>query len=64
MYQNTSVIVTSNKGFDEWPEFFGDPVITAAILDRLVHNSELYNMTGDSYRLQHRNTIFNHSQSD
>ncbi|PHJ39782.1 IstB ATP binding domain-containing protein [Desulforamulus profundi] len=59
LYMNTSVIVTSNKGFDEWPEFFGDPVITAAILDRLVHNSELFNMTGDSYRLHHRNTILN-----
>ncbi|MTI81253.1 MAG: ATP-binding protein [Firmicutes bacterium] len=58
LYQNTSVIVTSNKGFDEWSEFFGDPVITAAVLDRLVHNSELFNITGESYRLQHRNTIF------
>lgn len=57
LYQNTSVIVTSNKGFDEWPEFLGDPVIATAILDRLVHNSELFNMTGESYRLKHRNTI-------
>jgi len=31
-YQHTSLIVTSNKGFDDWPEFFGDPVITTAIL--------------------------------
>jgi len=57
-YQHKSVIVTSNKGFDEWVEFLGDPVITTAILDRLVHHSELFNMTGDSYRLKHRNTIF------
>lgn len=57
LYQNTSIIITSNKGFDEWPEFLGDPVIATAILDRLVHNSELFNMTGDSYRLKHRNTI-------
>lgn len=57
LYQNTSVIVTSNKGFDEWAEFLGDPVITTAILDRLVHNCELFNMSGDSYRLTHRNTI-------
>lgn len=57
LYQNISVIVTSNKGFDEWPEFLGDTVITTAILDRLVHNSELFNMNGDSYRLKHRNTI-------
>lgn len=45
-------------GFDEWPEFLGDPVIATAVLDRLVHNSELFNMTGESYRLKHRNTIF------
>ncbi|NMB39199.1 MAG: ATP-binding protein [Firmicutes bacterium] len=56
-YEHTSIIITSNKGFDEWPEFIGDPVITTAILDRLVHNSELFNMKGDSYRLKNRNTI-------
>lgn len=58
LYQKTSVIITSNKGFDEWIDFLGDPVITTAILDRLLHSSELFNMTGDSYRLKHRNTIF------
>ena len=58
LYENTSVIVTSNKGFDEWPEFLGDPVIATAILDRLVHHCEIFNMIGDSYRLTHRNTIF------
>lgn len=58
LYEQSSLIVTSNKGFDEWPEFFGDPVITTAILDRLVHHSELFNLTGDSYRVTHRNTIF------
>lgn len=56
-YETTSIILTSNKGFDEWPDFIGDPVITTAILDRLVHNSELFNMKGESYRLRHRNTI-------
>lgn len=59
LYENTSVIVTSNKGFDEWPEFLGDPVIATAILDRLVHHSEIFNMVGDSYRLNHRDTILN-----
>ena len=57
LYENTSIIITSNKGFDEWPEFTGDPVITTAILDRLVHKSELFNMKGESYRLKNRNTI-------
>ena len=57
-YQQTSLIVTSNKGFDDWPKFFGDQVITTAILDRLGHHSELFNLTGDSYRVSHRNTLF------
>lgn len=57
LYQSTSVIVTSNKGFDEWPQFLGDPVIATAILDRLVHFSEIFNMSGDSYRISHRNVI-------
>jgi DNA replication protein DnaC len=56
-YQNTSVIITSNKGFEEWTEFLGDTAITTAILDRLIHNSEIFNMTGDSYRVKNRNTI-------
>ncbi len=56
-YQKTSVIITSNKGFEEWAEFLGDTAITTAILDRLIHNSEIFNMDGDSYRAHHRNTI-------
>jgi len=56
-YQQTSVIITSNKGFEEWADFLGDTAITTAILDRLIHNSEIFNMSGDSYRLHQRNTI-------
>jgi DNA replication protein DnaC len=56
-YKNTSVIITSNKGFEEWAEFLGDTAITTAILDRLIHNSEIFNMSGNSYRISHRNTI-------
>lgn len=58
LYLNTSVIITSNKGFEDWPQYFGDPIITTAILDRLCHKSELFNMSGDSYRLANRTTIF------
>lgn len=57
LYQQTSVIITSNKSFEEWGEFLGDPVITAAMLDRLMHKCELFNMRGDSYRLAHRKRI-------
>jgi len=37
LYQQTSIILTSNKGIGEWAEFMGDPVITAAMLERLMH---------------------------
>lgn len=57
MAEKTSLIITSNKGFDEWVDFLGDAVITTAILDRLIHHCEILNMTGNSYRLEHRKGI-------
>lgn len=61
MAERTSLIITSNKGFDEWAEFLGDATITTAILDRLVHRCEILNMTGASYRLEHRKSIIEKS---
>lgn len=57
LYQQTSIILTSNHGFEDWGEFVGDPVIASAMLDRLMHKCELFNLTGDSYRLKHRERI-------
>ncbi len=57
MAEQTSLIITSNKGFDEWEEFLGDATITTAILDRLVHRCEILNLRGASYRLVHRKSI-------
>ncbi len=57
MSEKTSVIITSNKSFDEWIDFMGDAAITTAILDRLIHHCEIINMTGESYRLSHRKSI-------
>ena len=57
MSEKTSMIITSNKGFDEWTDFLGDATITTAILDRLIHHCEILSMTGDSYRLSHRKSI-------
>jgi DNA replication protein DnaC len=59
LYKQTSVILTSNKGILEWGEFMGDPVITTAMLDRLLHKCEVFDMDGESYRLAHRQTILN-----
>lgn len=57
MSEKTSLIITSNKGFDEWAEFLGDTTITTAILDRLIHHCEIINMSGKSYRLEHHQSI-------
>jgi DNA replication protein DnaC len=56
LYKQTSIILTSNKGILEWGEFM-DPVITTAMLDRLLHKCEVFDMDGESYRLAHRQTI-------
>ncbi len=47
-----STIITTNLGFDRWDEIFGDPVLTAALVDRLTHKAYLVNMNGESYRLK------------
>ena len=51
-YERGSAIVTSNKPFTAWGEIFGDPVVAAAMIDRLVHHAEILSLKGDSYRLR------------
>jgi DNA replication protein DnaC len=51
-YERASVIVTSNKPFSAWGEIFGDQVVAAAMIDRLVHHAEIIALAGDSYRLK------------
>jgi DNA replication protein DnaC len=53
-YERASLIVTSNKPFGRWGEVFGDDVVTAAMIDRLVHHAEVVALKGDSYRLKDR----------
>ena len=53
-YERASLIVTSNKAFGRWGEVFGDDVVAAAMIDRLVHNAEVITLKGDSYRLKDR----------
>ena len=51
-YERSSTVITSNKSFGDWQEFFGDPVIATAILDRLLHHCRVVNIKGHSYRLR------------
>ena len=52
-YEHASTILTSNKGFGEWGEVFGDDVMAAALVDRLVHHCHIVNIRGNSYRMRH-----------
>jgi DNA replication protein DnaC len=56
-YEIKSLVITSNKSFDEWADFLGDEVTAAAILDRLIFKSEIFNLIGEGYRIRHRQTI-------
>ena len=53
-YERASLVVTSNKPFSGWGEIFGDDVVAAAMIDRLVHHAEILALKGDSYRLRDR----------
>lgn len=52
LYEKASVVITSNKGFDDWAEMMGDEVMTVAMLDRLLHHSKVFNLSGKSYRIK------------
>jgi DNA replication protein DnaC len=51
-YEKGAIILTSNRGFAEWGEIFGDRVIAAALLDRLLHHAVVIQIDGNSYRLR------------
>jgi len=53
-YEKTSMIVTSNLPFEEWPQVFGCTRLTGALLDRLTHHVHILEMNGESYRLKNR----------
>jgi DNA replication protein DnaC len=51
-YERGSIILTSNRAPDEWPDLFGDPLLASAGLDRLNHNAAVVVITGTSFRTQ------------
>ena len=52
LYERSSLIFTTNKRIDEWAEVMGDPVLTAALLDRILENALCFSLRGESYRLK------------
>jgi len=53
-YERGSMMITTNQSVGRWGEVFGDDIIAAAILDRLLHHSHTLNVSGDSYRMKQR----------
>ena len=63
-YERGAMILTSNRGFAEWGEVFGDPVVATALLDRLLHHAVVIQIEGSSYRLrQHADLMPEHVRS-
>jgi hypothetical protein len=60
-YERCAMIMTSNRGFGEWADIFGDSVVATALLDRLLHHAVVIPIEGNSYRLrEHANLLPEH----
>ncbi|MBP2258681.1 DNA replication protein DnaC [Virgibacillus campisalis] len=58
LYERSSILLTSNKGPEDWGELLGNQGITTAILDRLLHRSEVIHLNGESHRIKYRESVF------
>lgn len=58
LHENASVIITTNKSPKQWAETLDDEVLATAMLDRLLYRCEVVRLKGNSYRMEHRKTIF------
>jgi DNA replication protein DnaC len=58
LYEKTSFIITTNKKPTEWATMLNDEILATALLDRLLYQCEIINLSGKSYRLKNRKTIF------
>ncbi|MCG8469836.1 MAG: IS21-like element helper ATPase IstB [Gemmatimonadetes bacterium] len=57
-YERASTVLTSNKPFEEWGDVFGDDVMAAALIDRLLHHCHIVNIRGNSYRMRQHSELW------
>lgn len=63
-YERQSVIFTTNKEIPQWAEMIGDPVLTTAMMDRILHHARCFSLEGESYRLKHPELFVGGEQND
>lgn len=63
-YEHASTVLTSNKSFEEWGEIFGDEVMAAALIDRLLHHCHIINIRGNSFRMRHHSDVWSQLQGE
>lgn len=63
-YEHASTVLTSNKGFEEWGSVFGDEVMAAALIDRVLHHCHLVNIRGNSYRMREHTELYRALQDE
>lgn len=56
LYEHRSIILTTNKDFTNWGEFFHDDAVAVPIIDRVIHHSHIFILGGESYRLKQKNS--------
>lgn len=63
LHENTSLVITTNKSPKEWAEVLNDKVLTTALLDRILYRCEVIKLSGQSYRMKYRKTIFENNEN-